>query len=72
MGILLTNTTNITDRKESVTIMKIKITVYNNKNTLTVQVENTVRADIGKEVQECITNFNKYYGEMKYVEVDVL
>ena len=62
----------ITDRKESVTIMKIKITVYNNKNILTVQVENTVIADIGKEVQECINNFNKYYGEMKYVEVDVL
>ena len=52
--------------------MKIKITVYNNKNSLTVQVENTVKADIGKEVQECIINFNKYYGEMKYVEVDVL
>lgn len=71
MGILLI-TTNITDKKESVTIMKIKITVYNNKNSLTVQVENTVRADIGKEIQECITNFNKYYGEMKYVEVDIL
>lgn len=71
MGILLI-TTNITDKKASVTIMKIKITVYNNKNILTVQVENTVRADIGKEVQECITNFNKYYGEMKYVEVDIL
>ena len=66
------NTTNITDRKESVTIMKIKITVYNNKNSLTVQVENTVKADIGKEVQECITNFNKYYSEMKYVDVEVL
>lgn len=52
--------------------MKIKITVYNNKNSLTVQVENTVKTDIGKEVQECITNFNKYYGEMKYVEVEVL
>lgn len=71
MGILLI-TTNITDRKESVTIMKIKITVYNNKNSLTVQVENAVKADIGKEVQECITNFNKYYGEMKYVDVEVL
>lgn len=52
--------------------MKIKITVYNNTNSLTVQVEEVEITNIGKEVQECITNFNKYYGEMKYVEVDVL
>lgn len=63
---------DITNKKASVNIMKIKVTVYNNKNSLIVRLENVNKNNITKLVQECINCFNMYYGEFKFVDVEMV
>ena len=65
-------TGGIIDKKASVNIMKIKVTVYNNKNSLIVRLENVNKSNITKLVQECINCFNLYYGEFKFVDVEMV
>ena len=62
----------IINKKVSVTIMTIKITVYNNKNSLILRVENINKDNIANILQECIKCFNMYYGEFKFVDVELV
>lgn len=52
--------------------MKIKVTVYNNENSLIVRLENVNKSNITKLMQECINCFNMYYGEFKFIDVEMV
>ena len=49
--------------------MTAKIIIYNKENSLTVHVDELKENDLGKEVDECINRFEKYYGKFDCIKV---